>query len=129
MADVAFNKDPAAVMTVKKEQMGEVSEYGFGFWLRWLSRHPVAVLKRENWHFVARLTTNDQHRDIQMGDRTLAVFLGTDGYYFFSNDEASKSNPQQKIDLLPDIEGVWTFVYFNYNRVAKRAVAFLRYLG
>jgi len=31
--------------------------------------------------------------------------------------------------LLPDIEGVWTFITFNYNRNIKKAVGFLKYFG
>jgi len=62
--------------------------------LRSLARTPVALLKRENWHFVSRLTTNVPHKDITFGDRTLAVFLGLDGYYFFTNDDTTKSNLQ-----------------------------------
>jgi hypothetical protein len=31
----------------------------------------------------------------------------------------------QNIDYPADIEGLWTFVYYSYNRADKQAVAFI----
>ena len=41
-----------------------------------MTRYP-AVLENglsEPWYFVARMTTNHPHKDIEFGDRTLAIY-------------------------------------------------------
>ena len=47
----------------------------------------------------------------------LAVFQGADGYYFFTQDDVTKNtNINQKIEFLPDIEGVWSYLYYSFSR-------------
>ena len=46
--------------------------------MRFLTRYPKPLLngKKEAWYFVSRLTRNNPHKDMDMGDRTLAIWLG-----------------------------------------------------
>jgi hypothetical protein len=55
------------------------SEYGFGFWFRF-TMSGLDNGKNEPWYFLARLARNVPFRDIDMGDRQLAIWQGS-GYY------------------------------------------------
>lgn len=78
IADAAFDKPAVADIQLKQEQLKDVQEYGFGYWLRFLSRHPVPLLSGKNqaYYFISRLTRNNPYTDVQMGDRVLALWLG-----------------------------------------------------
>jgi hypothetical protein len=43
-----------------------------------MTRYPVPMLNGKNapWYFVSRLTRNNPYKDVEMGDRTLAIWLG-----------------------------------------------------
>lgn len=81
-------------MKVPEDKLGSAIEYGYGFWSRWLTRWPDSLLKgaSEPWYFISRLTNNDPYDNIRMGDRLLAIWLGTGGYTFITNDVAT-DNP------------------------------------
>jgi hypothetical protein len=53
-----------------------MKEYGYGFWMRFLTAYPVRMINGKNapWYFVARLTSNKNYGNIGMGDRLLAVW-------------------------------------------------------
>lgn len=53
-----------------------LSEYGYGFWMRFLTYYPKTLLngKNEPWYFISRLTRNKNYDNIGMGDRTLAIW-------------------------------------------------------
>jgi hypothetical protein len=55
-----------------------VKEYGYGFWIRFLTTYPKRLLDGKNapWYFLARLARNDPYNDIDMGDRMLAIWQG-----------------------------------------------------
>ena len=76
--DAAFNKGAVADTKITGENLKDVKEYGYGFWLRFLTRHPVPLLNGKNapWYFVSRLTRNHPYDNVNMGDRTLAIWLG-----------------------------------------------------
>ncbi len=78
IVDAAYNKEAVGDTKITGEKLKDVKEYGYGFWLRFLSRHPVPLLPGKNapWYFVSRLTRNLPYDNINMGDRTLAVWLG-----------------------------------------------------
>jgi hypothetical protein len=82
---------PAPVdKTVPEDKMPrDVSEYGYGFWFRFLTTYPERLLAGKNapWYFLARFTTNIPHSDIGMGDRVLAIWQGQ-GYYHFTTCNA-----------------------------------------
>lgn len=56
----------------------KITEYGYGFWLRFLTTYPKRLWNGKNqaWYFVARLTRNQPYGDAGMGDRTLAIWQG-----------------------------------------------------
>lgn len=59
-------------MDVQKPDLpANLEEYGFGFWMRFLTAYPVRLVngKNEPWYFVARLTKNNPYDNIRMGDR------------------------------------------------------------
>jgi hypothetical protein len=43
----------------------KVSEYGYSFWMRFLTLHPVRLIngKKADWYFVSRLTQKEKFRD------------------------------------------------------------------
>jgi hypothetical protein len=53
-----------------------LKEYGYGFWMRFLTTYPVRLENGKNapWYFLARLTKNTPYDDIGMGDRMLAMW-------------------------------------------------------
>lgn len=61
-------------MPVDKEEhdnLKDLEEYGYGFWLRFLTAYPKRLLNGKNapWYFVARLTMHKNYDNIRMGDR------------------------------------------------------------
>lgn len=107
--------------------MKGVTEYGYGFWCRWLTRHPEVLLtgNTEPWYFISRLTVNEPYDNVKYGDRTLAIWLGKEGYYFTTTDKKT-SNPNVSANIkYTDIEGVWTYIHYSYSPKEKKAVGFL----
>lgn len=60
----------------KPEQLQDVREYGYQFWMRFLTRHPVPLYqgKKEPWYFISRLTSNKDYKNAEKGDRLLAIW-------------------------------------------------------
>lgn len=63
----------------------DLNEYGYGYWLRFLTTYPKRMLvgKQAPWYIVSRLTSNEKNGDAGMGDRILAIWQGQ-GYYHFT---------------------------------------------
>jgi len=63
---------------VEKEDSSEanLSEYGYGFWARYLTAYPVRMISGKNapWYFVSRMTSNKNYGNAAMGDRVLAIW-------------------------------------------------------
>jgi hypothetical protein len=76
IVDAAFDRPAVADTIVKGDDLSDVSEYGYGYWLRFLTRYPVPMWKGKAapWYFVSRLTQNNPYGNVNFGDRTLAVF-------------------------------------------------------
>lgn len=75
--DTSSSSKPAVEVEVPSDNLPEdVSEYGYGFWFRYLTTYPDRLNPGKNapWYFLARLTTNIPHADIAMGDRILAIW-------------------------------------------------------
>lgn len=53
-----------------------LSEYGYGFWARFLTAYPVRLFQGKNapWYFMARMTSNKNYGNIGMNDRLLAIW-------------------------------------------------------
>jgi hypothetical protein len=115
--DAAFNKEAVTDTKVTDENLKNVKEYGYGFWLRFMSRYPVPLLTGKNapFYFVSRLTNNIPNNNIDLGDRVLAIFQGQGGYYFVTNDETTKNGNIHKPIAYEDIESVWTYLYFSFS--------------
>ncbi|CAD8140693.1 unnamed protein product [Paramecium octaurelia] len=105
-------------------------QYGYGFWLRFLTAHPERLMNGKNqpWYFVSRLTQFEKYDNIRLGDRTLAIWQGQ-GYYHFTTCSIAPQNPNliQNIDYPADIEGLWTYIYYSYSADSNKAVAFIKY--
>lgn len=106
-------------MEVNGDDLSDVSEYGYGFWMRYMSRYPVALYHGRNgpWQFVSRLTSNNPYGDLNFGDRTLAIFMGEEGYAFITNNEENGDANVHEIVEFNDIDGVWCYMYFSYSHV------------
>jgi hypothetical protein len=107
-----------------------INEYGYGFWLRFLTHYPVRMWggKDAAWYFTARLTINQNFADAGFGDRLLAIWQGQ-GYYHFTTCNSDNGNPNYtaNINYPDDIEGLWTYVYYSHGKAAKRSVGLIKY--
>jgi len=67
---------PVHEAEIPKKDLENVKEYGYGFWMRFLTAYPVRLLNGKNapWYFVSRLTSNKPYDDVGMGDRLLAIW-------------------------------------------------------
>lgn len=75
IVDAFYNKGAVADTKVPSEALKDTSEYGYGFWMRFLTRHPVYMDgKKAPWYFVSRLTRNNPYKNVEQGDRTLAIW-------------------------------------------------------
>lgn len=75
--DSSFDdSDPVFDEDSDRDDVENVVEYGYGFWLRFLTTYPKRLPNGKNapWYFVSRLTTNIPYNDIEMGDRILAIW-------------------------------------------------------
>lgn len=109
--------------------IGEGTEYGYGFYIRYLQEYPVQLKfgKQAPWYIVSRMTNNQKHDNIGMGDRLLAIWQGNGIYLFVTNDKPS-NNPNLAATIpFGDIDGVWTFVYFSYSLKDLTAMAIIKY--
>ena len=54
----------------------KIREYGYGFWMRFMTAYPTRLWSGKNapWYFLARLTVNPKNGDVGFGDRLLAMF-------------------------------------------------------
>jgi protein transport protein SEC24 len=59
------------------EELQDASEYGYGFWMRYMSEFPKPyTMPKNKYHFISRMTSNKEYQDFsKYGDRTLAIFL------------------------------------------------------
>jgi hypothetical protein len=66
--------DPA--LDKEHPNLGDLVEYGYGFWLRFLTTYPKRLISGKNapWYFVARLTKHKEYDNVRMGDRQLAIW-------------------------------------------------------
>jgi hypothetical protein len=66
--------DPA--LDKEHPNLGDLKEYGYGFWLRFLTTYPNRLPSGKNaaWYFVARLTKHKEYDNVRMGDRQLAIW-------------------------------------------------------
>jgi hypothetical protein len=69
-------KKPIVEYDTPSKDVDAAKEYGYGFWMRFLTTHPIRLINGKNapWYFVARLTLNNPYDDIGMGDRLLAIW-------------------------------------------------------
>jgi hypothetical protein len=76
--DAAFNKGPVADTKIPADDLKNVREYAYGFWMRFLTNYPEPLLSGKNapWYFVSRLTRNNPYKDVEQGDRTLGIWQG-----------------------------------------------------
>ena len=67
-------KEP--VLDKQSPSENALEEYGYGFWMRYLTTYPQRLIAGKNapWYFVSRLTWNKDYDNIRMGDRALAIW-------------------------------------------------------
>lgn len=117
MLKAFYNKKSLTDTKIRKSELNDASEYGFGFWLRSMRRYPTPIFSQEQaWYFVARLTRNEKYGNVQFGDRVLALWQSDDRYLFATNDLTTKdANMNGQIEV-GELEGVWVYVYFSYKQ-------------
>ena len=102
---------------------------GFGFWSRDLTAAPKRLLKKPSWMMLARFTVTKEYQDMKdLGDRTLAIFIGKGFYHFTTyNMNNNAVNNIQNIDYGSALEGVWNFIYFSYSGSRLQATGFVKF--
>ncbi|CAD8058815.1 unnamed protein product [Paramecium sonneborni] len=121
-------KEPIFSKIYNEEELDNISEYGYGFWCRFLTRYPSQLIEglKADWSFISRLTKNQNKGDMNYGDRTLAIWLGK-GFYHFTTYSHKYANIVHNIDHPGDIEGLWTFIYFSHNLYKKESIAMIKF--
>jgi hypothetical protein len=74
---VAVDQDSPKVVEFNDNDIPvDRDEYGYGYWLRFLTAYPKRLVSGKNadWYFVSRLTINNPHQDVGFGDRLLAIW-------------------------------------------------------
>jgi hypothetical protein len=129
--DAAFDEDTPAA-DFEQEDDGEddtrlngMGEYGFGFWSRWSRTSPRYLFPKAPWHSLARFTVNRKHGDINLRDRTLAVWVGAGFYHFATYSLPDTSNLAKNLPYDDALEGWWNYLYFGYSKSEQRARGFL----
>lgn len=77
--------------------------------------------KNQGWYFVARITSNKNFGDAGVGDRLLVTYQGQ-GVYQTGTEGNARNTPAPD-----DIEGLWTYHYFSFNKSVKKSVAFFMF--
>ena len=117
--DAGFKGNDIARIDISEGDLEDSSEYGYGFWLRFLSKHPDQLLNGldKPKYFVGRLTENVPYKDQQQGDRALATFFTAGGFVYSTYDSSTNKNViDGTIEFSdPDVEGVWFYTYFSYS--------------
>lgn len=96
MKDSAWDdKDSAYDIHMEDDEEGSVNgitEYGYGFWSKFLFNGPSKLLVKPDWMGMTRLTVNRDYTDASKpGDRTLAIWVGR-GYYHFTTYTTGNNN-------------------------------------
>jgi hypothetical protein len=128
--ETAFNGKPIIDTQVEKNNLVDVTEYGYSLWLRYMTRYPVVMPNGKNspWYTVARLTNKKLYTNVDVGDRVLAVFLGQ-GFYQFTTNDVVSANPNifRNVPFVGDIEGQWIYIYYSYTQRKSESVGYIQY--
>lgn len=82
-----------------------ITEYGYGFWCKFLYNGPSKVLAKPDWMGLSRLTVNRDYTDLSKpGDRTLAIWVGR-GYYHFTTYTTGNNNAIQNVNYDTFLDG------------------------
>ena len=109
------------------------TEYSYGMWTRFRYNSAEGkILQKPSYNGLVRLTSNKGFSDCsQLGDRSLATWIGPGHYYFGTHDVNSNICDYSKtIDYGVQLDNKWVYVYFGYKRVTESqgmAVAYLYY--
>lgn len=131
MLDSAFDsKEPLINKVFSDEEMNDVSQYGYGFWCRYLTRYPTELKsgKQASFYIMARLTKNKKLGDANLGDRALALWQGS-RHYHFTTYNAGSANDWQNLDFIGDQEGLWTFIWYSHSLDENQSIGFVKQGG
>lgn len=96
----------------------DVKEYSIGMWTRYrFNGEAGKVLEKPDFMGIARMTINENNGDLtNLGDRTLAVFIGRGYYHFTTYDLITNDvNVNQNIDYDTFLDNRWVYIYFGYK--------------
>ena len=68
--------DSKPKVNIEEKKDTDLSEYGYGFYARFLTAYPTRLLSGKDaaWYFISRLTKNSPNGNTGMGDRVLAIW-------------------------------------------------------
>lgn len=88
-----------------------ISEYGFGFWSRFLSTIPARMLAKPRVMQIARL----------LADRPILSLSVAFEHYLFDTYSVDADALQGRVNY-DELEGIWRYAYLSYSRVKSTAV-------
>ncbi|CAD8155184.1 unnamed protein product [Paramecium octaurelia] len=123
----SISADQPTVSTEVKK-LKDVNEYGFGFWMRFLTLYPEQLQSglTDQSYFVAKLTKNQQDGDDKIGDRLLTIFQTQEQYIFSAQHDKPERKEATAAIVFGDIEAVWTYVYYSYSAFEQQAIGFYK---
>ncbi|KAM3131625.1 hypothetical protein pb186bvf_016289 [Paramecium bursaria] len=120
-----FNKGPVVSLQLSGDQLKDKSEYGYGFWFRYLTLYPLHYkFTRGSWSQVAKLT-HSQTCTLQK-ESLLGLYQSQAGY-FYSSIDIDSSQIQEVAQKYEDVEGVWSYTYVSY--ADSKVVAYIQFDG
>lgn len=98
LTECVFSDEKTPIEIELKEaddnQINGITEYGYGFWSRWLWNGPTSkMVTKPVWTGLSRLTIYENYEGDarSLGDRTLAIWVGA-GYYHFTTYGIAPAN-------------------------------------
>lgn len=132
-------KNPQVEVEVPTGQVGDVTEYSYGYWFRFQYRIPETLdinVARNSFLAMAGVSENNDWTITQnCGDRALATYYiphnkatkPTYRFSTYSNNGECKQNAYKDISLpWESFEGAWYYIYFGYSYGDNQANAFIR---
>lgn len=92
--------------TYEDDSVNGITEYGYGMWTRFVWNGPAKLISKPAWMALSRLTLNkDYQRDAgAVGDRALAIWVGTP-FYHFTTSTPGNVNVIQNINYNNMLDG------------------------
>lgn len=99
-----------------------LTEYGYGYWSRWLWNGYTKKVVDKTPHCIAmsRFTVNRNYQGDarELGDRTLSIWVCNQVYHYTTyNLIGNNVNLWKNVPYDVNLDGQWNYIYFSYKRI------------